>query len=92
MIHKELKKQKKEHENINDIMERKAEASQKRYDGVAQARANEKWRHEWSDDWYRKLESKYAALQHDMEVLTMKMEEQKAFEEDAFDIRHTEQR
>jgi hypothetical protein len=73
-------------------MERKAAASQKRYDEAAQARANEKRRHEGSDDRYRLLEGQYTALQHDMEVLTMKMGEEKALQADAFDIRHTEQR
>ncbi len=73
-------------------MERKAAASQKRYDEAAQARAKEKRRHEGSDDRYRLLEGKYTTLQHDMEVLTMKMEEEKALQADAFGIRHTEQR
>jgi hypothetical protein len=67
-------------------MERKAAASQKRYDEVAQARANEKRRHEGSDDRYRLLQGQYTALQHDMEVLTMKMEEEKALQADAFNL------
>jgi hypothetical protein len=40
-------------------MKRKAAASQKRYDEAAQARANDKRRHEGSDDRFRKLERKY---------------------------------
>jgi hypothetical protein len=85
-------KQKKEHANTNDIMERKVAASAKKYEEVAQARAKENRRHDVSEEKYRNLESKYTALQHDMEVLTMKMEEEKALEAEAFNIRHTEQR
>ncbi len=51
-----------------------------------------KRRHEASEEKYNTLERKYTALQHDMEVLTMKMEEEKTLEADAFNIRHTEQR
>ncbi len=73
-------------------MERKAAASRKRYDELAQARANEKRRHEGSVDRFTLLDGQYSALQHDMEVLTLKMEEEKALQTDAFDIRHSEQR
>ena len=58
-------------------MERKASASQKKYKEAAQD---------------SNLESKYIALEHDMEALTMKMEEEKALEAEAFNIRHTDQR
>ena len=84
---------KKEHENTNDIMERKAAASQKKYEEATQERAKEKRRHEARKEKYKLLERKYTALQHDMEVLTMKMEEEETtLEADAFNIRHTEQR
>ncbi len=85
-------KQTKEHENTNDIMERKAAAVQKKYEEAVQARTKDKRRQDVSEEKYRNLESKYTALQHDMEVLTMKMEEEKALEADEFNIRHTGQR
>jgi hypothetical protein len=73
-------------------MERKASASQKKYKEAMQARVKEKRRHELSEEKYSNLESKYIALEHDMEALTMKMEEEKALEAEAFNIRHTDQR
>ena len=77
-------------------MERKAAASRKKYDVMAQALANEKRRHETAqgrDNEKRTLlDGQYTALQHDMEVLTLKMEEEKALQTDAFNIRHSEQR
>ncbi len=74
-------------------MERKAAASQKKYEEAAKGRAKEKRRHEARKEKYKLLERKYTALQHDMEVLTMKMEEEETtLEADAFNIRHTEQR
>jgi hypothetical protein len=73
-------------------MERKAAASHKKYEDASQARGKEKRRHEVIEEKYRNLESKYTALQHDMDVLLMKMEEEKTLEADAFNIRHTEQR
>ena len=63
---------------------------------MAQALANEKRRHEMAqarDNEKRTLlDGQYTALQHDMEMLTMKMEEEKALEADEFNIRHTGQR
>jgi hypothetical protein len=59
-------------------MERKAAASHKKCQVI--------------EEKYRNLKSKYTALQHDMEVLVMKMEEEKTLEAEAFNIRHTEQR
>ncbi len=77
-------------------MERKAAASRKRYDVMTQALANEKRRHEMAqarDNEKRTLlDGQYTALQHDMEVLTLKMEEEKALQTDAFNIRHSQQR
>ncbi len=85
-------KQKQEHENTNDIMERKAAAAQTKYEEAVQARTKDKRRQDAMEEKYRNLESKYTALQHDMEMLTMKMEEEKALEADEFNIRHTGQR
>ncbi len=73
-------------------MERKASASQKKYKEAAKARVKEQRRHEVSEEKYSNLESKYIALEHDMEALTMKMEEEKELEAEAFNIRHTDQR
>ena len=73
-------------------MEKKAAAAQTKYDELVLARAKEKRMHDGSDERYKKLSQKYSALQQDMQVLTLKMEEQEALVADAFDIRHAKQR
>jgi len=89
---KEIERQKKEHEDTNDIMEKKATAIQTKYDELVLARTKEKRVHEGSDERYKKLGQKYRALQQDMQSLTLKMEEQEALEAEAFDIRHAKER
>jgi hypothetical protein len=84
--------QKKEHEDTNEIMEKKTAALQTKYDELVLAQAKEKRMPEGSDERYKKLGQKYSALEHDMQVLTLKMEVQQALEADAFDIRHAKQR
>ena len=71
-------------------MKKKAATAQNKYDELVLARGKEKRMHEGSDERYKKLEQKYSALEEDMQVLTLKLEEDKA--SDAFDIRHTKLR
>jgi hypothetical protein len=90
VFRKDIKRQKKEHEDTNDIMEKKAAAVQTKYDELVLARAKEKRMHKGSDERYKKLGQKYSALEQDMQVLTL--EEQEALVSDTFDVRHTNQR
>jgi hypothetical protein len=73
-------------------MEKKAAALQTKYDELVLARTKEKRMHEGSDERYKKLGQKYSALEQDLQVLTLKMEEHEALEADASDIRHAKQR
>ena len=73
-------------------MKKEAATAQNKYDELVLARGKEKRMHEGSDERYKKLEQKYSALEQDMQVLTLEMEEQKALASDAFDIRHTQLR
>jgi hypothetical protein len=75
-----MKKQKKNQANSNDIIEKKAGALQEANDELQQqlARnvANDKRRHEKSEQRLGKLQEKFNAVVIDMEGLTVKMEEQ----------------
>jgi hypothetical protein len=91
-----MKKQKKDQANSNDIIEKKAGALQEANDELQQqlARnvANDKRRHEKSEQRLGKLQEKFNAVVIDMEGLTAKIEEQLEWEKEAFQIRHTDQR
>jgi hypothetical protein len=54
--------------------------------------ANDKRRHENSEQRLGKLQEKYNAVVIDMEGLTAKMEKQLEWEKEAFQIRHIDQR
>ncbi len=91
-----MKKQKKDQGNTNDIMEKKAgalqEANVQLQQQLVRNVANDKRRHENSEQRLGKLQEKYNAVLIDMEGLTVKMEEQLEWEKEAFQIRHTDQR
>ncbi len=91
-----MKKLKKDQANTNDIMEEKTAAldatNVELQKQLKRQVANDKRRQENSEQRYSKLQEKHDEVVADMEALLVKMEEQREWEEEGFQIRHTEQR
>ena len=83
-----MKKQKKEQENTNEIMERNTATLKE----ASEDRANTERRLDYSQQRYGKLDEKYNKVLHDLEDMTTRFEEKIAAEDSLVQIRHTQQR